>query len=160
MPAISTFDHPWPLEGAHAQAACASCHLGNPPVYAGTPTSCVGCHRSDYDLSPYPGHSNFPTTCADCHTTSAWTPASGGSHPESAFPIKSGAHARYATDRASCHDAALGSPVGGQNADYVGCHDGEHTRAEMDPKHNCVTAYPSGAAPPNFCLACHEDGQN
>ena len=78
----AAFMHSWPLNGAHAALECASCHLGDPPVYQGTPTLCVGCHQSDYDRSPYPGHSDFPTTCENCHTTEAWTPAVGGTHPE------------------------------------------------------------------------------
>jgi len=160
VPALSTLDHPWPLEGAHAQAACQSCHIGNPPVYQGTPTLCVVCHQADYDSSPYPGHSDFPTTCEGCHTTAAWTPATGGAHPENAFPIQSGAHSRYQNDCAWCHNATLGSPVGGENADCVGCHTGEHTRARMDNTHGDVRNYPSGAAPPNFCLDCHSDGRN
>jgi len=158
VPAL--FEHAWPLEGAHAQASCSSCHTGNPPVHQGTPTLCVGCHQDDYDNSPYPGHSDFPTTCEGCHTTAAWTPATGGAHPENAFPIQSGAHSRYRNDCASCHNAALGSPVGGENADCVGCHTGEHTRSRMDSKHGDVRNYPSGAAPPNFCLDCHSNGRN
>jgi hypothetical protein len=50
--------------------------------------------------------------------------------------------------------------VDGENADCVGCHDGEHTRARMDPKHDEVGGYPLGDAPPNFCLECHADGLN
>jgi hypothetical protein len=154
------FEHAWPLEGAHAGASCSSCHIGDPPVYPGTPTLCVGCHQSDYDSSPYQGHDNFPITCQDCHSTDAWTPAVGGTHPENAFPIQSGPHSDYQNDCVSCHDPALGSPVAGENTDCVGCHDGEHTRAKMDPKHREVRNYPSGAAPPNFCLDCHRDGRN
>ena len=88
MPAA--FMHTWPLNGAHAaiELECASCHVGDPPVYQGTPTVCVGCHQGDYDNSPFPGHDGFQTTCQDCHTTDAWTPAVGGTHPENAFPIE------------------------------------------------------------------------
>ena len=129
------FDHSWPLEGAHAQATCSSCHTGNPPTYEGTPTVCIDCHQSDYDGSPYLGHSDFPTTCADCHSTGAWSPATGGNHPENAFPIESGPHSKYRNDCTSCHDTALGSSIGGENADCVGCHEGDHTRAKMDSKH-------------------------
>ena len=154
------FDHTWPLEGAHAQAACSSCHTGDPAVYEGTPTVCVDCHQSDYDRSPYLGHSDFPTTCGDCHSTDAWSPATGGNHPENAFPIESGAHSKYRNDCASCHRPELGSSVGGENADCVGCHDGDHTRAEMDDKHRGEPEYPNGAAPPNFCVDCHPDGRN
>ncbi|MFI5308647.1 MAG: hypothetical protein ACHQ53_14905 [Polyangiales bacterium] len=71
----SVFEHPWPLTGAHARARCASCHVGQPPVYAGTSKLCVDCHRKDFESSEFPGHARFASTCADCHSTSAWTPA-------------------------------------------------------------------------------------
>ena len=156
----ASFEHAWPLTGAHGELACNTCHAGDPPVYAGTPTVCVGCHQDDYDASPFPGHSDFPTTCQNCHTTTAWTPATGGTHPESEFPIQSGPHSTYRDDCVSCHNPDLGSPVDGENADCVGCHDGQHTRARMDPKHDEVAGYPTGDAGPNFCLACHADGLN
>jgi hypothetical protein len=156
----ASFMHPWPLTGAHEASACVACHVGEPPVYAGTPTQCVGCHRDDYDRSTFPGHADFPTSCENCHTTMAWTPAMGGNHPENAFPIQNGPHSRYRNDCVSCHDPNLGSPVNGENTDCVGCHDGEHTRGRMDPKHDEVGGYPRGDAPPNFCLECHSDGRN
>ena len=156
----AAFMHSWPLNGAHETLECASCHLGDPPVYVGTPTLCVGCHQDDYDNSPFPGHDAFPTTCQDCHTTNAWTPAIGGTHPENAFPIQGEPHSPYRNDCVSCHNPELGSSIGGENTDCVGCHDGEHTRAEMDPKHDEEPEYPQGAAPPNFCLDCHPDGRN
>ena len=109
---------------------------------------------------PFPGHDAFQTTCQDCHTTNGWTPAVGGAHPENAFPIQNGAHSDYREDCASCHNPDLGSSIDGENADCVGCHDGEHTRAEMDPKHDEEPDYPRGPAPPNFCLDCHPDGRN
>lgn len=156
----AAFTHDWPLTGAHETLGCASCHLGDPPVYQGTPSFCVGCHQDDYDGSPFPGHGDFSTTCENCHTTSAWTPAVGGNHPENAFPIENGPHSKYRNDCVSCHNPELGSSVAGENADCVGCHDGEHTRAKMDGKHNEEPDYPQGAAPPNFCLDCHADGRN
>jgi hypothetical protein len=70
----SRLDHPFALTGAHEKASCFSCHKGNPPVFEGTATECVACHRSDYDGSRFPGHARFPVTCADCHSTSAWKP--------------------------------------------------------------------------------------
>ena len=156
IPAL--FEHSWPLEGAHAQSECSDCHVGTPAVYEGTGMLCVDCHRNDYDNSPYPGHDAFAVTCQDCHTVTAWTPAVGGLHPENAFPIESGPHQEYRNDCVSCHNPNLGSPVDGENADCVGCHDGDHTRAKMDEKHSEEPDYPSGAAPPNFCLDCHENG--
>jgi hypothetical protein len=68
-------DHPfYPIDGAHAKAACFGCHTGNPPLFGGTPKECVGCHRADYDRSRFPGHSSFPLTCEKCHSVSAWKP--------------------------------------------------------------------------------------
>jgi hypothetical protein len=151
------FQHPFPLTGAHTGTPCASCHVGNPPVYKGTPQDCVGCHQADYDASPYPGHQTFPTTCTSCHTTSAWKPASGTGHPESSFPITSGAHKNYACNE--CHNQSLGANGKG-NADCVGCHTGAHTRSKMDNKHSGVKNYPKGTAPPNFCLDCHPKGKH
>ncbi|MCB9618524.1 MAG: hypothetical protein H6724_03620 [Sandaracinus sp.] len=154
----STLVHEWPLVGAHASVACAGCHVPPEPVYAGLPSECVDCHRDDYDASPYPGHGTFPLTCMDCHTTDGWSPALGATHPESAFPIRSGAHSRFTCF--DCHDIALGPSTGGMNTDCIGCHTGEHTRSRMDRKHDEVRDYPAGDAPPNFCLDCHPRGRH
>lgn len=152
------FFHGWPKTGKHETTPCASCHSGNPPVYAGTPRECVGCHRDDYDRSPFPGHSSFSTVCTNCHTTSGWKPALGGAHPNAKFPISSGAHSKFTC--VDCHDPALGPSTGGKNTDCIGCHTGQHRRTSMDAKHRGVRNYPTGAAPPNFCLTCHPDGRN
>ena len=56
-PAI--FEHPWPLEGAHASVACLTCHTGTPPVYVGLSTECVTCHADDFLTSTFPGHDSF-----------------------------------------------------------------------------------------------------
>lgn len=154
----STVAHPFPLDGAHATTPCASCHVGNPPVYKGTPSDCYSCHTDDFNASPYPGHSGFSHTCTDCHTTTAWTPATGGGHPENKFPLKTGTHTNVKC--ADCHDASIGSSAKA-NVNCVGCHTGEHSRAKMDGKgaHQENPKYPKGTAPVNFCLDCHADGR-
>ncbi|MGE0784486.1 MAG: cytochrome c3 family protein [Sandaracinaceae bacterium] len=154
----STFVHSFTLDGAHALISCATCHTGEPPRYMGLPTDCVGCHRADYDMSPYPSHQTFPTTCMDCHTTTAWTPALEGAHPNDRFRISGGSHGGY--ECTQCHNASLGPSTMGMNCDCVGCHEGEHTRARMDGKHREVRGYPAGDAAPSFCLDCHPDGRN
>ena len=116
----ATFAHSWPLTGAHAGTGCASCHTGSPPVYAGTPTDCVSCHRADYDASPFPGHEHFATTCADCHSTTAFRPATF-TH---SWPI-SGAHAG-----ATCLDCHGDPPTwAGTSTACVGCHRDDYDRA-------------------------------
>lgn len=145
----------FPLTNAHLTVECASCHTGNPAVFAGTPRECVGCHQADYDRSTFSGHSSFATTCEDCHTTDGWVPASGGNHPQDRFSI-TGDHNFPCND---CHNATLGANGAG-NADCVGCHLGEHSLARMDGEHNGVGDYPRGAGrAPNFCLQCHADGR-
>ncbi|MBK6691331.1 MAG: hypothetical protein IPG50_03905 [Myxococcales bacterium] len=149
------FVHASPLTGAHTTAACNGCHTGTPAVYKGTATACASCHLADYQGSPYPGHSAFPQTCLDCHTTGAWKPAVGGAHPDSKFRISSGSHNKPCL---SCHNASLGSSVGGANTDCVSC----HSRAKYDAigEHRNNPQYPKGAAPANFCLDCHPTGRN
>jgi hypothetical protein len=77
----ATFTHTnvgFNLTGAHVSPplACGNCHVnGN---YSGTlPTTCVGCHQSDYNGATSPNHvsNGIPTACANCHTTNAgWSP--------------------------------------------------------------------------------------
>src|SRR5579864_16590 len=58
------FDHTqfthFALTGAHAQLACASCHVGN--RFQGTSTDCYGCHAQTFASTTNPNHvtSSFP----------------------------------------------------------------------------------------------------
>jgi hypothetical protein len=74
----------WPLTGKHETARCFACHTGDPPVFRGTGTACVACHRPEYERAP--GHAGrFPTSCEQCHSTDAWKPPLPG-HPEPPRP--------------------------------------------------------------------------
>lgn len=149
------FDHPFPLDGQHAETACWQCHVGTPPVFAGTPNRCIDCHATDFAQSSFPGHSAFQDTCLDCHTTSGFTPATG-LHPEASFPIADGVHNYPCLD---CHDRQRGLNSA-ENTNCVGCHDGVHERMLLDPIHLefGLSDYPTGDAAPNFCLNCHPSG--
>lgn len=82
-------EHPWwPLTGAHARAAadqslagteqhvkCFWCHRGEPAVFGGTPTTCIGCHADDRVGVRFPEHDTFSASCETCHGTEAWKPA-------------------------------------------------------------------------------------
>ena len=64
----SAFDHEatkFPLRGAHSNAACASCHKGEPIKYEGLPLACTGCHddvhRGQFAAAP------TVRDCKDCH---------------------------------------------------------------------------------------------
>ena len=158
----STFVHPWTLDGKHAVTPCVSCHTGTPPRYPGTPTACVGCHLADFQTAAgkVTGHGMFAQTCLDCHSTTAWTGASGGAHPEANFPIMTGSHSKGIAC-ADCHIASRGSPVAGQNTDCIHCHLGAHNQPAIDTVHTNlnVAGYPGpNASSPNFCLPCHKKG--
>ena len=64
---IWSFDHAkethFPLTGAHASLACATCHR-RPPEQVKLRTDCVGCHAQD-DVHA----GQFGPDCAKCHTT-------------------------------------------------------------------------------------------
>ena len=138
---LARFDHAsFPLTGAHAARECASCHRNN--VYWGTPTDCVGCHRTDYDRTASPNHlaAGFPTTCQTCHRAAdaSWRQ---GSAAHSTWPLQ-GRHAAQAC--ASCHrnNVYRGTPT-----DCVGCHQASYNQA-ANPNH--LTA-----GFPTACATCH-----
>jgi hypothetical protein len=155
----SQFNHPWPLTGAHASASCAGCHTGSPPRYAGTPKDCASCHQADFQSSTYPGHSSFGTNCVNCHSTTAWSPALSGAHPEAKFPLTTGAHANPGIQCTDCHDPTRGPSAGGQNTDCIHCHLGAHNRPSIDGEHTGVPNYPSASTSVNFCRDCHPAGR-
>ena len=128
----SVFLHPWPLDGAHVTTACAACHTGSPPRYAGSPTKCDDCHHADYLRSTYSGHQTFPLTCADCHRTTTFRPALPPGHPEATFPLTTGKHATATVTCLTCHKLDNGPATNGQNTDCVHCHLGAHQRPAID----------------------------
>lgn len=138
--------------------ACTQQH--DPGVVEVGLNDCYACHRSDYEAVVEPPHvGEKPTTCGDCHATAYWVPAlDGGNHPETAFPIRGGAHSGIAcTD---CHLPELGTNAGGQNVSCIDCHTGHHSMALMNEKHHEVDDYSWDEANPTFCRQCHPRGQN
>lgn len=143
------FDHSgtqFPLTGAHRTVDCAKCHADG--VYKGKPTTCVSCHRTDYDGTTNPAHAaaGFPTDCASCHTTTQWAGATFN-HDAAFFPIYSGAHKGRWSTCASCHT----NPTNYAVFDCLSC----HTKATTDQQHSGRTGYVY--ASPN-CYACHPRG--
>jgi predicted CXXCH cytochrome family protein len=126
--------------------ACTACHINN--TFAGTPTDCYSCHKTDYTTTNNPNHvaANFPTTCATCHTTTAWT---GATFTHSQFPIYSGTHANAWTTCADCHTNASNF----QMFSCITCH--THTQAATDPHHTGVKGYVYAAT---TCYSCHPNG--
>jgi hypothetical protein len=134
----------FPLTGQHASTSCKQCHVNN--VFAGTPTTCVGCHQADYDATRSPNHAltGLPTTCAVCHNTSSWTRANFR-------------HQGVTNGCVNCHQADYQSA---RDPNHVllnfptnceACHHSTSTWKGAEFSHRGIT---SG------CVACHQDDYN
>ncbi len=137
------FDHSttsFALTGKHAQASCASCHVGG--RFAGTSQACIDCHRSDYDRTTNPNHatSNFSLQCESCHTTADWAGASFD-HSLASFAL-TGAHTNVACT--SCH---VNGQFTGTPSTCYDCHQAAYD-ATTDPAHGA-------AGFPTTCETCH-----
>jgi predicted CXXCH cytochrome family protein len=90
----STFNHTsvFPLTGAHTTVACAQCHTNN--NYSTLPTTCYGCHQTDWTGTTNPSHAavGFPTSCDTCHTTTDWVNVNFNHALYANYPL-TGAHA-------------------------------------------------------------------
>ncbi|MCA9938108.1 MAG: cytochrome c3 family protein [Anaerolineales bacterium] len=132
---MANFDHAtiWPLEGRHATADCAGCHVDQ--VFAGTPHQCVACHPE-----PTLHAGLFGLDCAACHTPAAWRPARLTNHT---FPLNHGEQGEIPC--ATCHTATF---------DQYTCYTC-HERVEMAGKHQ-----EEGIRAPELeqCVQCHPTG--
>lgn len=172
----ATYNHDataFPLTGAHRASTCDGCHADR--VYRGKPSSCVSCHRPDYDAAKAPSHAGFPTECAACHATTTWT---GGTfdHATTAFPL-TGAHRAAGCQLchgdgvyrgkpstcASCHQAdytATTRPPHGSSGIGTTCTSCHTTAAWLPGTYDhSATAFPlTGAHTTATCAGCHADG--
>jgi hypothetical protein len=140
--------HPadFPLEGAHLQTSCESCHtsdLGG--AYTPLDRECASCHMGDYLSSALVDHQalGFATSCLDCHSMLDFRDVafdhfeiSGG------FPLL-GRHAGI--ECTSCHTPGGGGPATWTSdaQDCVACH-----LPDYQEKHG-------GSGYPTECLLCH-----
>jgi len=137
----ASFDHSqsgFPLTGAHATVACASCHVnGN---YNLTSAACATCHLADFQKTTNPNHASvgFPTDCSVCHSTTNWLGAAFN-HATTGFPL-TGGHASLSCS--SCHTGATLS-----SATCVNCHLKDFQGA-TNPNHVAL-------AFPQQCNTCH-----
>jgi hypothetical protein len=158
------------LEGGHASPACADCHPSG--RYAGTPSTCIGCHAGDDRHN-----GEFGTECSTCHRPTRWEDWTFD-HNLSAFPL-TGAHrgvtckgchsgGRFAGPSSACstchgkpssHGSAFGSNCGAchstsawRPASFNGPHPFpmNHHGADGD----CSTCHPSSLTSYS-CTGCH-----
>lgn len=70
----------FPLTGAHMTVACDHCHpssMAGATNYRLTDSSCIACHRSEYEAVTSPDHlsAGFDTSCERCHRITEWSDA-------------------------------------------------------------------------------------
>ena len=142
------FDHSttaFPLTGAHTTVPCANCHVnGN---YTTLPTTCYGCHATDYNSTTNPIHSAAPTifttNCTTCHTTTAWT---GATFSHTWWSIN---HGNAGGVCATCHT---------NPNDYTvfSCTNGScHPAAQTNSNHSGIKGYVYNSV---NCYQCHMNG--
>jgi hypothetical protein len=127
-----------------------ACHNGD---YNNTPTTCFGCHSSDYDQTTNPDHgiAQFPTDCEECHTDNAWVPSTFD-HDGQYFPIYSGKHDGKWNLCTDCHT----SPGNYSFFTCIECHE-HNNQAEVDADHSEVQDYTYTG---QSCFTCHPSGEN
>ncbi|HEU4990384.1 MAG TPA: hypothetical protein VFT41_11415 [Gemmatimonadaceae bacterium] len=170
----------FPLRGAHAIAACESCHQPTGPgqaQYANRPTTCFGCHMRDYQQAKNPDHvaGAYPQVCTECHSMVSWQGAAFD-HSRTGFPL-TGAHLAVACN--ACHGDGV---YKGKSTACSSCHQADYDKT-TDPPHAAAgfptacetchsttnwtsatfnhnnTAFPlTGAHAGTACSACHGDG--
>jgi len=155
----ASFDHArtrYPLRGAHATVACASCHdpvkaWGAKPAFA----RCDACHRDAHAGQTARAGAATPD-CAACHDVAAFRPStySVAAHRESPYPLE-GAHAR--AECALCHAKAAAAAAATLGPARIPLHP-EHARCTNchgDPHAGRFSR--GGERPRNEeCMACHD----
>lgn len=114
------FDHDetdFPLEGAHQETNCASCHPDE--QYEQISTLCVSCHLVNDTHGGTRGNA-----CEDCHTTEAWDENRFDHDKDTDFKLE-GSHADVTCN--SCHKDPVYDKAPPKTC--IGCH-------ENDDRHN------------------------
>jgi len=175
----STFNHAttsFPLTGAHTAVACGSCHTNG--YTGGTPTTCVGCHQTNYNATTNPNHvlAKFSTDCQTCHNVTAWSPSTFNHTTATTFPLTGGhigvacisCHAKgYAgipTTCVSCHLTNYNATTNPNHVtskfstDCITCHN-VTSWTSTSFNHNTATTFPlTGAHIGVACISCHPTG--
>lgn len=139
----STFNHTsvFPLTGAHATLACSQCHTNN--NYSTLPTTCYGCHQTDWKGTTNPSHvaAGFPTTCETCHNTTDWTNVNFNHALYANYPL-SGAHATLTCTQCHTNNNYTNTPTA-----CYSCHQADFN-GTTSPNH-VASGFPTD------CSICH-----
>lgn len=178
-PATFVHDHTdFRLEGKHTDLACTQCHDGK-HSFRKTPSTCVGCHRSDDVHKGEQGED-----CQSCHNSKQWI-KTAFDHDKTAFPLQDkhaalscnqchqtrdfkGAdkqcnschgiddvHLRsFGTDCKTCH-----SSKGWQKTSFNHALDAQYPLRGAHEKLSCQTCHPANvpaSKAPSTCNGCHK----
>jgi hypothetical protein len=151
MPALFPIHNQFfPLTGRHALISndCRTCHNGN---YVNTPSTCYGCHQTDYTSTTNPNHvsAGFSKECETCHNSNGWVPSTFN-HDAEYFPIYSGKHRSKWNSCSDCHTTQSNF----SQFSCIDCH--EHNKPEMDDEHRGISGYVYESS---ACFACHPRGE-
>jgi hypothetical protein len=140
-PDLSGFQHPVPLEGAHAAADCMACHQAGFDLQF----ECAACHEPPTD--------HFEASCDTCHTPEGWVASATSTvaaAPEVPHPVEG------LGDCYACHDPAGGAlPAPGNHEEYSQaqcqiCHTPGDTATFTPPE------IPHSTEGLDDCFACHD----
>ena len=142
--------HPaaFPLEGAHLQVSCESCHQNDiGGAYRPLDRECATCHYDDYLSSDLVDHAalGFSTDCTECHSTLDFRDVAFDHFGISRGFELTGAH--RSVECTSCHSGTGSSvpeaPV--ESVDCYACHVDDYQQEH------------TGSGFPTDCLASHND---
>jgi hypothetical protein len=134
----------FPLLGRHAAAPCEACHARSAnQQYTGTPTTCIGCHRNEYQGTQNPNHlfAGFSTDCAQCHVMNAPSWIGSFNHQLTVFPL-TGAHQSVPCSK--CHTT---NSFKSTSQECYSCHASEYA-AVQSPNH-------AAGSFSHQCVTCH-----
>ena len=140
------FDHArgtkFPLEGAHASAACRACHAEAARVKP--ERACATCHR-DVHKGRFSSAAAGGGECGACHGASSWKDASRFDHARAGF-VLTGRHSEIACR--TCHGGSspgdfekLTSLVQGGAVACMGCHTHESVHKKQFQNGECLRCH-------------------
>jgi len=150
----------FPLEGKHVEVDCELCHVNQ--VFAGTPQSCISCHRQEDQHNGQLGEN-----CAACHSAAGWDQVHVD-HSLFAFPL-TGAHANVTCETCHQNGTYKGTPqdcnschqkdephAGRLGTDCATCHSTDAWKpAKFD--HNLSVFKLTGSHVNVTCAKCHQN---
>lgn len=181
---VARFNHDketeFPLHGAHAKVACATCHKGDAAATK-LGTTCAACHGAS---DPHKGE--LGSDCGQCHNETSWRKKVAFDHNQTQFPL-AGKHRSVACEAchvsdtfkdaplacSSCHEDKVHHGSLGTKCDT--CHDadawshwhfdhdretrypltGMHATVRCDACHSTAALTPPSSTP-TACVSCHK----